>query len=54
MFLTPHHSLFTIHYSLFTILLSPVIAENLIQNCQLNQLVVRSAPVFALYLQDLQ
>jgi len=51
-------SLFTLHSSLFcslfTALLSPVIAEKLIQNCQLNQLVVRSAPVFALYLQELQ
>ena len=35
-------------------LLSPVIAENLIQNCQLNQFVARSAPSFALYLQELQ
>ena len=40
--------------SCFTLLLSPVIAENLIQNCLLNQFVVRSAPAFALYLQELQ
>jgi len=39
---------------LFPLLLSPVISENLIQNCQLNQYVVPSAPVFALYLQELQ
>jgi hypothetical protein len=39
---------------LFPLLLLPVIAENLIQNCQLNQIVVRSTPVFALYLQELQ
>ena len=39
---------------LFTLLLSPVIAENLIQNCQLNQFVAPSGPAFALYLQELQ
>jgi hypothetical protein len=50
-----HHSSFIIHCSRSCYhLLSPVIAENLIQNCQLNQSVVRSAPVFALYLQELQ
>ncbi len=39
---------------LFPLLLSPVIAENLIQNCPLNQSFARSAPAFALYLQELQ
>ena len=39
---------------LFPLLLSTVISENLIHNCQLNQSVVPSAPVFALYLQELQ
>ncbi|MGA7641300.1 MAG: hypothetical protein WBW56_03780, partial [Syntrophobacteraceae bacterium] len=48
---------FTLPASLLTVhcfLLSPVIAENLIQKCQFNQFVVRSAPAFALYLQELQ
>ena len=36
------------------LLLSPVIGENLTQNCRLNQFVVPSAPAFALYLQELQ
>ena len=40
--------------SCFPLLLSHVIAEKLIRNCQLNQLVVRSAPAFALYLQEIQ
>jgi hypothetical protein len=65
--LTIHHSLFLAPRSLLPApcfplhasrscyyLLLPVIAENLIQNCQLNQSVMRSAPVFALYLQELQ
>jgi hypothetical protein len=47
-------SRFLLLSSRFPLLLPPVIAENLIQNCQLNQFVVRSAPVFALYLQELQ
>ncbi len=37
-----------------SLLPAPVIAENLIQNCLLNQFVVQSAPAFALYLQELQ
>jgi hypothetical protein len=49
-----HASRFTLPAPCFTLLLSPVIAENLIQNYQLNQFVVLSAPVFALYLQELQ
>ena len=54
-----HHSSFITHHSSlpasrFTLLLSPVIAENLIPNCQLNQFFVPSAPAFALYLQELQ
>ncbi len=55
-FFTIHHSSFITHHSRFPfqLLLSPVIAGNLIQNCQLNQSVVRSASAFALYLQELQ
>jgi hypothetical protein len=45
-----HDLRFTFYDLRFTVLLSPVIGENLIQNCQLNQSVVRSAPAFALYL----
>ena len=47
-------SRFLLPASCFPLLLSPVIAGKLIKKCKLNQFVMRSAPVFPLYLQELQ